>query len=98
MSLWARLRSFCNPVPIFPGIPSTLAAWQRDSASRTIFSPGPVNERCGQTVADLIREKRVERAKALLDGRPDASILRIALESGFPAKFSFRLGIQKGGR
>lgn len=54
-----------------------------------------INEYQGRTVADLIRETRVERAKALLDSRPDASILRIALESGFPAKSSFNEAFKK---
>jgi AraC-like DNA-binding protein len=48
-----------------------------------------VNEHHGQTVADLIREQRVERAKTLLDAGPDATILRVAIESGFRAKSSF---------
>jgi AraC-like DNA-binding protein len=48
-----------------------------------------VNELCGKSVADLVREYRVERAKRLMDRRPDATILDIALESGFAAKSSF---------
>ena len=48
-----------------------------------------INEYQGRTVADLIREFRVARAKTLLDTCPETSILRIALESGFPAKSSF---------
>ena len=48
-----------------------------------------VNEHHGQTVADMIREQRVERAKTLLDSRSDATILRVAIESGFRAKSSF---------
>lgn len=48
-----------------------------------------VNEYRGMTVADLIREKRVQRARTLLDAREDASILQIALDSGFSAKSSF---------
>lgn len=48
-----------------------------------------VNERCGKSVSDLIRECRVERAKRLLDSQGDATILEIALEAGFSAKSSF---------
>ncbi len=54
-----------------------------------------VNEYQSRTVADLIREARVERAKILLDTRPDESILRIALESGFSAKSSFNEAFQR---
>jgi AraC-like DNA-binding protein len=54
-----------------------------------------INEHNEQTVADLIREKRVQRAKALLDECPDATILRIALEAGFPAKSSFNDAFRK---
>ncbi len=54
-----------------------------------------VNEHSGQTIADLIREKRVQRAKSLLNECPDATILRIALEAGFPAKSSFNDAFRK---
>lgn len=48
-----------------------------------------VNELCGKSVSDLIRESRIERARGLLDARPGATILEVALESGFSAKSSF---------
>jgi AraC-like DNA-binding protein len=48
-----------------------------------------VKEHSGRTIADLVREQRVERAKRLMDSRPEATILEIALESGFTAKSSF---------
>lgn len=48
-----------------------------------------VNERCAMSVSDLIREHRIEKAKRMLDSRPEATILEIALDSGFSAKSSF---------
>jgi AraC-like DNA-binding protein len=53
-----------------------------------------VNE-SGRTIADLIREKRVEKAKALMNDFPDATLLRIALEAGFSAKSSFNAAFKK---
>jgi AraC-type DNA-binding domain-containing proteins len=48
-----------------------------------------VNEGLEMTLADLVNEYRVERAKALLAARPELSILDVALESGFVAKSTF---------
>ena len=48
-----------------------------------------VNELTGASVADLVNEVRIGRAKALLSGRPDLGILDVALESGFAAKSTF---------
>jgi AraC-like DNA-binding protein len=54
-----------------------------------------INEYGGRTVADLIREARIERAKSLLVSRPRDSILKVALESGFSAKSSFNEAFKK---
>jgi AraC-like DNA-binding protein len=48
-----------------------------------------VNEAEGKTVADLVNEYRVERAKRLLQARPQETILEIAMDSGFQAKSTF---------
>ncbi len=48
-----------------------------------------VNESEGKSVADLVNEHRISRAKSLLETRPQATILEIALESGFQAKSTF---------
>jgi AraC-like DNA-binding protein len=48
-----------------------------------------VNELTGASVADLVNEVRIERAKALLSDRPDLGILEVALEAGFAAKSTF---------
>ncbi len=54
-----------------------------------------VNEHASRTIADVIRIQRVERAKALMDRSPDATILSIALDSGFRAKSSFNEAFKK---
>jgi len=48
-----------------------------------------VNEGEGKTVADLVNEYRILRAKELLSGRPEATILEIAMDSGFQVKSTF---------
>lgn len=48
-----------------------------------------VNEEEGASLGDLVNEYRIERAKALLRGRPELSVLDVALESGFQAKSTF---------
>ncbi len=54
-----------------------------------------VNEHASRTIADVIRIQRVERAKALMDRSPDATLLSIALDSGFRAKSSFNEAFKK---
>lgn len=48
-----------------------------------------VNEREGLSLLDLANEYRVERAKAILAGHPEAGILEACYESGFSAKSTF---------
>jgi AraC-type DNA-binding domain-containing proteins len=48
-----------------------------------------VNEREGLSVLDLVNGYRVERAKAILASRPEASVLDACFESGFSAKSTF---------
>lgn len=47
------------------------------------------NENAGTTLAELVNEARIERAKRLLWEEPGASVLDVALESGFSAKSTF---------
>jgi AraC-like DNA-binding protein len=54
-----------------------------------------VNEVAEKTLPDLIREERLRRAKILIDARPEATILDIALESGFGSKSSFNAAFKE---
>ncbi len=48
-----------------------------------------VNEQSGRDIGAMIRDAKIERAKAMLEAESDMRIIDIAYASGFSAKSSF---------